>query len=352
MDNPEKILIDGPAWIGDMVMAQSLFKLLKANYPNATLDVLAPSWTNPILARMPEINRAIELPFDHGELQIRKRHEFAKTLCRESYDWAILLRNSFKSALIPYWAQIKHRTGWIGEMRYGLLTDWRKLNKKAYPLMIERFMALAVAEGATLPMPYPRPSLQINPQDVEAALAAHQLNANEPVLILCPAAEYGPAKRWPAEYFAEVANAKIKDGWQVWLFGSRKDKDITQKINLLCDQSCKDLAGETSLAQAIDLMSLARAVVTNDSGLMHIAAALDRNIIAIYGSSSPGFTPPLTKNATKLSLKLDCSPCFQRECPLVHLDCLRKLRPRQVLRAIDEKLKQVSKEKIVEEVGS
>lgn len=340
MKSLSRVLIDGPAWIGDMVMAQTLFKLLKQRHPQASLDVLAPAWTQPLLERMPEVARAIALPFNHGELQLRQRYKFAKTLREHGYDQAILLRNSLKSALIPYWAQIKHRTGWLGELRYGLVNDWRRLNKNTHPSMAERFMALALEEGATLPTSYAFPRLEVSAEQVQTALYQHGLQRSRPILALCAGAEYGPAKRWPAEYFAEIANAKMQAGWQVWLFGSEKDKSITRKINLLCDEHCVDLAGKTSLAQAIDLLSLAQVVVTNDSGLMHIAAALGCVVIALYGSSSPEFTPPLAEKVSKLSLNLACSPCFQRECPLGHLNCLQNLRPLQVLQAIDSHLSQ------------
>ncbi len=335
MYSPSKILIDGPAWIGDMVMAQALFKLLKQQYPNAQIDVLAPAWTKPLLDRMPEVTEALVLPFGHGELQLARRYQLGRSLRAKGYDWAILLRNSFKSGLIPYWARIKLRTGWLGEMRYPLLNDWRKLDKKRHPLMVQRFMALAYKENEALPRDYPFPQLVVSPTSINNTLQSLGLEKpTAPILALCPGAEFGPAKRWPEEYFAEVANEKIKDGWQVWLFGSKKDKPITDKINTLCDHSCVDLAGQTQLTEVIDLLALARVVVTNDSGLMHIAAALGRTIIVMYGSSSAKFTPPLTRNVKKLSLDLECSPCFKRECPLGHMKCLIDLPPSRVLQAI------------------
>jgi heptosyltransferase-2 len=153
---------------------------------------------------------------------------------------------------------------------------------------------------------------------------------------LCPGAEFGPAKRWPPEYFAAVARDRLGRGWRVWLFGSDKDSVAAADIVRLGGAECVDLTGRTPLADAIDLMSLARVVVTNDSGLMHIAAGLGRQVIALYGSSSPGFTPPLSADAQVLRLDLECSPCFQRECPLGHLKCLREITPNMVLTSIDK----------------
>lgn len=333
-----KFLIVGPAWIGDMVMAQTLFKVIMRRYPKSTIDVLAPAWTLPILAAMPEVTRAIELPFGHGELRLREQYQFAKTLREENYEHAIILKNSFKSALIPYWAQIPRRTAWRGELRYGLVNDMRKLDKAKYPLMIQRFMALGLPRNLKIPTDkaiYPR--LLVKAESVKQSLGALQISLGEkPILALCPGAEYGPAKRWPAEHFAAVANEKIRQGWAVWIFGSSKESDLAAEIQAKTNNSCVDLVGKANLAQAVDLLSLASAVLTNDSGLMHVAAALQKPTIAIYGSSSPKFTPPLGDKIKIMSLNLPCSPCFKRKCPLKHLKCLRDLMPMQVLTALKD----------------
>ena len=155
-----------------------------------------------------------------------------------------------------------------------------------------------------------------------------------PILALCPGAEYGPAKRWPAEYYASVANEKISEGWTVWIFGALKDQPIAKEIQTLTHQKALDFTGKTTLGEAIDLLSLAQVIVTNDSGLMHIGAALEKPLVVIYGSSTPNFTPPLTHIKQILSLNLPCSPCFERTCPLNHLKCLKDLHPEQVLNAI------------------
>ncbi|KPJ68102.1 MAG: ADP-heptose--LPS heptosyltransferase [Coxiella sp. DG_40] len=321
-----KILIVGPAWIGDMVMAQTLFKLLKQRQPNAIIHVLAPKWTSPLLERMLEVDHILISPFEHKKLNLYKRYVFAKELRKENYHQAIILPNSFKSALIPYWAQIPRRTGWRGEMRYGLINDMRILDKAKLPLMIQRFAALGLNQHESLLGQLPWPTLQAQPSSRKV---------KQSVLAICPGAEYGPTKQWPADYFAEVAKNKLALGWQVWIFGGKKDQIIANEIQQLTDNACIDFTGKTSLQQVIDLMSLVSAVVSNDTGLMHIAASLQRPLVVIYGSSSPQFTPPLAENAQIVSLNLSCSPCFKRFCPLKHVNCLMNLTPEIVLAALN-----------------
>lgn len=331
----KKILIVGPAWVGDMVMAQCLFKLLKERDPHVVIDVLAPAWSLPLLARMPEVSRAIVMPLGHGQLNLGERFRLGKQLRANKYDQAIVLPNSFKSALSIWWARIPRRTGWLREMRYFILNDCRKLDKLRYPLMIERFMALGVEPDEALPTQYPVPQLQISAASQTSALAAHQLTfPTKPILALCPGAEFGPAKQWPEKYYADIANAKLQEGWDVWIFGSAKDQVVAERITQATEQRAVNLAGKTKLEEAIDLLSLATVIVSNDSGLMHIGAALDKPLVAIYGPTSASFTPPLNKHAKILSLKLDCQPCFQRVCPLTHHHCMLELKPLQVLAAI------------------
>ncbi|WP_213875574.1 lipopolysaccharide heptosyltransferase II [Pseudomonas sp. dw_358] len=332
-----RILIIGPSWVGDMVMAQTLFQSLEQQHPGCQIDVLAPEWSRPLLERMPEVRAALSFPLGHGALALATRRRIGKAL-KGQYDQAILLPNSLKSALVPFFAGIPKRTGWRGEFRYGLLNDVRTLDKARYPLMIERFMALAHEPGALLQQPYPRPRLQIEAASRDQALAKFGLMLDRPVLALCPGAEFGESKRWPSEHYAKVAEARIREGWQVWLFGSKKDhpvgEDIRQRLIPGLREEAVNLSGETSLAEAIDLMSCSDAVVSNDSGLMHVAAALDRPLVAVYGSTSPGFTPPLADQVEVVRLGLECSPCFDRTCRFGHYNCLRLLEPRQVNEAL------------------
>lgn len=331
-----KILIVGPAWVGDMVLAQSLFKLLKARHADATLDVLAPAWTAPLLARMPEVDTAVALPFRHGELMLGERIRIGRKLRAHAYDWAIVLPRSLKAALVPFVARAPRRTGFRGEWRYGLLNDVRPLDKARLPRTVDRFVALGLERGEALPDDIPLPRLTVSPAATDAALARLGLAAPvRRILGVCPGAEYGPAKRWPAEYFAEVARKRITQGWQVWLFGSDRDAAVTGEINRLTERGCVDLAGRTTLGEAIDLLSLTSAVLTNDSGLMHVAAALDRPLVAVFGSSDPNYTPPLGARAEVVYLGLACSPCFERECPLGHLRCLYDITPERALETLD-----------------
>lgn len=334
-----KILVVGPAWVGDMVMAQSLFKVLKRDEPGAEITVLAPPWSMPILARMPEVGGTVCLPVSHGQLGLRVRRKLGRALRRSNFHRAIVLPGSFKSALVPWFAKIPVRTGYLGEQRWGLLNDIRPLDRQALPVNAQRFVALGLPKSAPPSAHIPHPALVVERDLVSQTAARFGLEVDSPttrILALCPGAEYGPAKRWPAEYFAEVAEVQLRRGWQVWLFGSHNDQAICQRINRICRQRCADLSGRTTLGEAIDLMSLARCAVTNDSGLMHVAAAIGCRVIAIYGSSSDVFTPPLSDNCERLTLRLPCSPCFQRECPLGHLDCLRQLRPERVLSVLDD----------------
>lgn len=321
-----------------MMMAQSLFKVIKQRKSDTRIDVLASPWTLPLLARMPEVDNTIEMPLGHGKLELGVRYRLGKYLAKEQYQQAIVLPNSFKSALIPAFAGIPLRTGWRGEMRYGLLNDIRLLNKRRYPLMVQRYVALGYPPQATLPERLPYPELMVDPARRPQLLTKFGLHQDRPVLILCPGAEYGPSKRWPEAYYAHVADHKIRNGWQVWLMGSAKDNAVADAIRAQLDDPqqahCHNLAGTTQLDEAIDLLSLADAVVSNDSGLMHIAAALQRPLVVIYGSTSPAFTPPLTDRVKIVSTAIECSPCFERECPKQHHRCLKDLPPSMVLDAL------------------
>ena len=337
MPNPQKILILGPAWVGDMVLAQSLFKTLKINNPDCTIDVAAPAWTLPLLERMPEVSNKIALPFKHGELAFWQRIKFGKSLKNAGYTQSIILTNSFKSALLPWAAGIPRRTGFLGEMRYGLINDIRELDKTKLKKTVERFVTLGLKKGQNLPENIPNPQLSTSPEAAWIlACSLGVLDNKSKILGLCPGAEYGEAKRWPAEYYAEVANEVINKGWQVLLFGSDKDLPVTNLINQLTQNKCVDLGGKTKLGEAIDLMALCNTIVSNDSGLMHIAAALDKKLIAIFGSSDPYHTPPMQPNAVIEYLGLECSPCFKRTCPLGHLNCLRLISANKIILNLQE----------------
>ncbi len=334
--NPKKVVVFAPSWVGDMVMAQTLFQLIKQQDPNTIIDVVAPPATESLAKLMPEIRKSFRIPGRYGKITFKQRFEIARLLRQEAYDEAILLPNSFLSALLPFLARIPKRVGWHREGRFILLNDARRLDKSRLTLVIERFMALGVPKNAEIPSPYPRPRFEVDPTIVSAVRNKFQLNQTQPILTLCPGAEYGPAKRWPAEYYGAVAKERVEAGWQVWIFGSPKEKPLAEIIQATADQRCVDLTGRTDLLEAVNLLSCANQVVSNDSGLMHIASALARPVVAIYGSTLGNFAPPLAEHAKSLELDLPCRPCGQRECPLGHLNCLRLLTPQMVLSALAE----------------
>ncbi|MDD5612865.1 MAG: lipopolysaccharide heptosyltransferase II [Gallionella sp.] len=323
----KKILVIGPSWVGDCMLMQPMLMRLKQRHPDCLIDVFAPPWTVVLLRAMPEVHEVIVNPFPHGALQLGARRQFGKQLAAAGYDQAIVLPNSLKSALLPFFAGIPLRTGFVGEMRYGLLNDARKLDKSVLPLMVERFAYLAEAPGDAIPRPLANPKLAIDAAARDATLGKLGLTLEQPVAVFCPGAEYGPAKRWPVAYYAETAQRLIERGYAVWLIGSAKDKEVAENIVALSDLSARNLCGSTDLKDAIALLSAARLVISNDSGLMHLAAAQDRPMLAIFGSSSPQFTPPLSDAAEVVKLDISCSPCFKRECPLGHFNCMNQLTP-------------------------
>lgn len=326
-----RILVVAPSWVGDTMLVQPMLMRLKQRHPGCSIDMFAPPWTEALLRQMPEVDEVIINPFPHGALRLRERIRLGRQLRSAGYDQAIVLPNSFKSALPPLLAKIPLRTGFVGEMRYGLLNDARKLNKRKLPLMVERFAQLAEARGEPIQRPIPSPRLSVSDEQRQRVLDTLGLSLDQPVAVFCPGAEYGPAKRWPIPYFAELAQQLKERGYMVWLVGSPKDKEVGDKIVALGNHNIRNLCGQTDLSDAIALLSCAELVVSNDSGLMHLAAALDRPMLALYGSSSPQFTPPLSDKAQVVKLDMPCSPCFKRVCPLGHFNCMMKLTAEQVM---------------------
>lgn len=315
--NTQKILIIGPSWLGDMVMAQALFKALKQLNPTTIIDVAAPSWSLPILYRMPEISNKIELELQHGEWSLIKRYKLAKELKKNNYTQAIVLPNSWKSALIPWFANIKERIGWLGELRFGLLNNIRYLNKSLYPKMVERYIALAYPKTDRSNQKYLRPQLIADENNITILKQKFNIKDNLPIIALCIGAAFGEAKCWPNKYYLELANILATRNYQVLLLGTEKNLPIAENNPLIIN-----LSGKINLLDTIDLLYLANLVVCNDSGLMHIAASFNKKIIAIYGATSPNFTPPLADEVTIVNKNLPCSPCFKRSCPLKHHNCM------------------------------
>ncbi|WP_110673699.1 lipopolysaccharide heptosyltransferase II [Salinicola sp. RZ23] len=328
-----RILVVGPSWVGDMVMAQSLFMTLKQRHPGATLGVVAPGWSLPILERMPEVDEAIALDVKHGEFGWRTRRDLARQL-KGRFDHAIVLPRSLKSSLVPFLAGIPRRTGFTGEQRYWLINDRRRLDKGVLDQTVKRFVALGLdaQTAAHGDFPLPHPQLRVDAER-QASLRETLALGARPAIGMMPGAEYGPAKQWPLAYFRELAETLISQGYTVWILGGPKDVEAGETIVEGLEHA-RNLCGKTRLADAVDLLAACEQVVTNDSGLMHVAAAVGTRIQALYGSSSPAYTPPLSDDAHIHYLALSCSPCFQRTCPLGHHDCLRQLTPSLVLRAM------------------
>lgn len=313
---------------------QPLLSRLHERHPELHLDVLASAWSAPLLARMPEVAAVIDSPFRHGEFNLAGRLRLGRRLAAAGYDEAIVLPNSWKSALVPFFAGIPVRTGYHGESRYGLLTRRHRLNRERHPRLADRYAQLAAAPGEDNPAPLRQPHLNADAAAQRATRELLGLPLDAQPVVFCPGAEFGPAKRWPAPHFAALATALARPGEPVWLVGAAKDAAVGDEIAQLAPGAALNLCGRTTLDQAIDLLAGARQVVCNDSGLMHVAAALDRPLVAVFGSSSFDYTPPMSAAAQVVSLRLDCSPCFKRECPLGHLRCLNDLMPERVLAAL------------------
>jgi heptosyltransferase-2 len=329
-----RILIVAPNWIGDTLLAQPMMARLRRKLPGSVVDALAPPWTAPVLRRMPEVNEVIEAPFQHRRFDLGLRWRLGRALRARQYDEAIVLPNTLKAALVPFFADIPLRVGFVGESRYGLLNLTHKLDEKRLPLMAERYAQLAEPPGDEPLRPLPTVGLRVDQANLFISLGRLGLSRAKPVAALCPGAEYGPAKRWPARHFAALARRLHDLGRSVWLFGSQRDAPVAEEIVRLSEGAAVNLCGKSDLASSIDLLSLAEVVITNDSGLMHVASALGRHVIALYGSSSPEHTPPLSPSARVVRTGIECSPCYQRECPLGHFRCMNDLTPERVLQEI------------------
>ncbi|MDG2155197.1 MAG: lipopolysaccharide heptosyltransferase II [Gammaproteobacteria bacterium] len=333
---PKRYLVVGPSWVGDMVMAQALFKTLRQREANCVIDVIAPQWSLSILHRMPEVRRGIALSVGHGEFSFSVRRGLGKSLRQESYDQSIALPRSFKSALVPFFASAKIRTGYRGEMRYGLLNDIRPLNKLLLDQTVKRFVALGLPPGELLEA-IPQPALTVDQPNQQRLCSELGLDLSRPIIAMMPGASYGIAKCWPPEYFSELAAKLTERGNAVWVLGGAGDKAIGEQVIAGLD-SAKNLCGITALEDTVDLLALSAIAVSNDSGLMHVAAASGVHVIAMFGSSTPAYTPALTNKKTIHYLNLECSPCFKRECPLTHLNCLRNIHVDDVLTSVEMQL--------------
>lgn len=305
-------------------MTEPLLRRLRARGERLTVGALP--WVAPVYRAMPQVDAVVEFPFQHGGLQLRERRALGRQL-HGQFDNAYVLPNSLKSALLPFLAAIPRRVGYLGEARVGLLTH-RLKNPGDKPPMVAFYSALSGEPGVE----DDRPRLTLPEAQVDEVLRQQGL-ARGGYVVMAPGAEYGPAKRWP--HFGALAAQLDRP---VVLLGSGKEAPLCEAILAQAPQRCRNLAGKTSLLEAFALIAGAGHVVSNDSGLMHVAAAFGVPQVALFGSSSPLHTPPLNEQAEVVWLKqdpayqppLDCSPCFQRECPLGHFRCLNDVTPERV----------------------
>ena len=309
-----------------MVMAQALFITLKQHYPDCQIDVVSPQWSLPILERMPEVRNGVALRVAHGEFDLKTRYRLGRSLRSRNYTHAIVLPRSWKSALLPYFAAVPVRTGFKGEMRYVLLNDMRKLNTSVLTKTVQRYVALAYDEiaYALSPPETPYPELRVDKRNTDRLVEDLGLKMSKPVIGFMPGAEYGPAKQWPAGYFAKLADYLSERGYQVWLFGSAKEVALGDEIAKLSNGEIYNLCGKTELTDVIDLLVCAEQVVSNDSGLMHVAAALDVPLIAVFGSTNPVTTGPCGSKSHVVRAPVACSPCLKTECPTDHR-CMKEV---------------------------
>ena len=333
---PRRVLIVAQAWVGDLVLSQSLYKAMKRREAGVEIDVIAPAWAAPLLGRMREVSRAVEMPLAHGELGLRARRRLGREL-RGVYDQAVVLPRSLKAALVPWFARVPRRTGFRGEMRYGLINDVRPFDAAAMPRIVDRFVFLGqprgVAPGAC---DAPAPELRVDEERAAACVRELALNLQKPVLALMPGAAFGKSKQWPPAHFAGVADRYAAEGWQTWLFGSSGDRPLAREVARAASSPITDLCGRTGLADVADLMSLASFAVTNDSGLMHVAAAVGCPLVAMYGATSPHYTPPMLPASRLFWRNLECSPCWKKTCRYGHYDCLTGISPDEVYTAARE----------------
>lgn len=343
-----RALIVAPNWIGDAVMAQPLLSQLKKQ--GFLIDVVATPWVASIFQVCPEVNQIIEADFKHGALGLKLRFDLAKRLRLNQYDCAYILPNSWKSALLPWLAKIPVRIGYLGELRFGLLTQaLPNPPKKNRPSMVAHYAALAntnTSQNKHIGIEHPQLAVSATESSAAHQLAQQLLPQCESFFVLAPGAEYGPAKQWPLEHFAQLAihliQAFPKSG--IFITGSQKDwanaeQIITQtKLESVSKERIHNLCGQVSLSQSIALISIAKGIASNDSGMMHVAAAFGIAQVAFFGSSDPKHTPPLSKFASALWLGLDCSPCHQRQCPLGHLNCLRNISPQIAFESLTKKI--------------
>jgi len=326
------ILVVPYMWIGDFVRCHSVIKLLNARFPDRPVDVLSTTLCAPLTDYMPGLRRAIVADLPRRRIALKDQRVLARRLRLENYGSALIMPRTWKSALAPFFAGIPERTGFVGEMRFALLNDLRYGERKL-PRMVDRCAALALPPTAALPSEWPLPELKVARAEIESWRREHGLASDSrPAIVLAPGA-VGPSKRWPASAYADLTQRLIADGFAVWVVGGPDEKALAAEI--IGDTTARNLTGH-DLRNAILALAAAVVAVSNDSGLLHVAAAVGTPAIGIFGPTSPWHWAPLNPLAATIETKskVDCRPCHKPVCRLVHHRCMRDIPPEQVLVAV------------------
>ena len=330
------ILIVPYLWIGDFVRCHSVVKLLRQRFPDRPVDMLASTLCAPLTDYMPGLRKAVVADLPRSRLALGQQKALAERLRREGYGTALIMPRTWKACLAPYFAGVPERTGFVGEARFFLLNDLRYGEKKL-PRMVDRCGALALPPDATLPADWPLPELKVSREETKAWRQKRGLGGDDrPVVALAPGA-VGPAKRWPKDYYAAVARKLLDEGFAVWILGGPGEKTLAADI--VEDTQARDLTG-SDLREAVLALACATAAVSNDSGLLHVAAALGTSAIGIFGPTNPWHWAPLNPLAATMetATKLDCRPCHKPVCRLVHHRCMRDIAPEEVISTVQKTL--------------
>jgi heptosyltransferase-2 len=325
------ILIVPYLWIGDFVRCHSVVKLLRQRFPDRPVDMLSSTLCKPLTDYMPGLRQAIVVDLPRNRLALAQQSALANRLKGEDYGTALIMPRTWKSALAPYLAGIPERTGFVGEVRFFLLNDLR-YGERTLPRMIDRCAALALPSGTAPPQAWPVPELNVSRDEVEAWRKKRGLNGDDHRVVALAPGAVGPSKRWPTAAYAALARSLIADGFAVWVLGGPDEKALAAEI--VGDTPARDLTGN-DLRDAILALASAAAAVSNDSGLLHVAAALGTPSIGIFGPTSPWHWAPLNPLAgiIETETELACRPCHKPVCRLIHHRCMRDIAPEQVLAA-------------------
>jgi heptosyltransferase-2 len=332
------ILLVPYMWIGDFVRCHSVVRLLNARFPQAPVDVLTTTLCAPLLDYMPGVRKGIVVDLPRKKLPFRLHRALAERLAKEHYSRSLVMPRTWKAALAPFLAGIPERTGFAGEVRFGLLNDIR-FGERRLPRMVDRCGALALPKGATLPPEWPKPQLVVPPDGAAAWRTTHDLpNEGRPVVAFAPGA-VGPSKRWPSSYFAELGRKLTAEGFAVWVLGSPAEAPLAEEIVAAAGPSARNLTS-TDLRNAVLALKIASACVSNDSGLVHVAAAIGTPTVGIFGPTSPWHWAPLNPLAAVIETTTNvlCRPCHKPTCRFGHHHCMRDIPADQVLPAVHRAL--------------